>query len=105
MSKVIRSFKPFADQRARVLILGSMPGPEALRKKQFYGFDGNNFWHIIPKLFGVDRPPESKDRLALVKENQIALWDVLHSCVRPTAMDSDIRNAKPNKIRPLVKRD
>jgi hypoxanthine-DNA glycosylase len=104
MSQVIRSFKPFADRRARVLILGSMPGPEALRKKQFYGFDGNHFWHIIPRLFGVARPPAYGERLRLIKKNRIALWDVLHSCVRPTAMDSDIRKAKPNKIPQLLKK-
>jgi len=49
--KILRSFKPVVDENSRVLILGSMPGPEALRKRQYYGFDGNHFWKILPRLF------------------------------------------------------
>ncbi len=104
LKKVLRSFKPFVDEDSRVLILGSMPGPQALRKRQFYGFDGNHFWHIIPKLFNQERPADYKDRLALVKKNRIALWDVLYSCERVSALDSDIRNIKANKIPELLKK-
>jgi G:T/U-mismatch repair DNA glycosylase len=37
MTPLLRSFKPLINKRSRVLILGSMPGPEALRKQQYYG--------------------------------------------------------------------
>src|SRR5262245_52527441 len=104
MTPVLRSFKPFVDKNSRVLILGSMPGPEALRKQQYYGFNGNHFWHIIPRLFDVPRPTEYKDKLKLIRANRIALWDVLESCTRPGALDSSIRNCKPNKIPALLKK-
>lgn len=102
--KVLKSFQPLVDRRSRVLILGSMPGPVALKKRQFYGFDGNHFWQIIPKLFGVARPARYEDRIRLVKKNRIAIWDVLYSCTRVSALDSDIRAIKPNKIPELLKR-
>lgn len=104
MKKVLRSFKPIADKRSKVLILGSMPGPEALRKRQYYGFEGNHFWHIIPTLFKVARPARYDERIQLVKRNRIALWDVLHSCVRPTAMDADICETKANNIPGLLRK-
>src|SRR5512134_3021040 len=102
MPRVLRSFKPIIDERSRVLILGSMPGPEALRKRQYYGFEGNHFWTIIPKMFGRERPVLYEDRLKLIREHNIALWDVLASCVRPSAMDSHISRPTPNDIPKLL---
>ena len=95
---------PIIDDRSRVLILGSMPGPTALRRRQYYGFEGNRFWHIIPKLLGVERPTEYEDRIRLVRKGRIALWEVLHSCMRPGALDSRIAGAVINDIPSLLKR-
>ena len=90
------------DAHSKVLILGSMPGPEALRKQQYYGFEGNHFWTLIPRLFGIGKPAPYEDRIKLVKQKGIALWDVLETCIRPTAMDSRIKNPKPNRIPELL---
>jgi len=100
--KILRSFKPLIDGRSQVLILGSMPGPEALRKRQYYGFDGNHFWTIIPTLLGQSKPATYEQKIALVKRSGIGIWDVLASCERPTAMDSDIRCPQPNPIPELL---
>lgn len=102
--KILRSFKPLVDRHSRVLILGSMPGPVALKKRQFYGFDGNHFWHIMPKLFGRERSPSYEERIQMLREQRVALWDVLHSCRRKTALDADIKNPKPNRIPELLKK-
>jgi hypoxanthine-DNA glycosylase len=99
---ILRSFRPFINRRSRVLILGSMPGPEALRKKQFYGFDGNHFWKIIPVLFGEAPKKNYREKLQMLRRNRIALWDVLHSCTRVGALDSKIRNVQVNKISELL---
>jgi len=80
-----------------------MPGPEALRKRQYYGFDGNHFWKILPRLFHEPLPATYDEKLALVRRNGIALWDVLGTCVRPGALDSAIREAKPNPVRSCSK--
>lgn len=99
---VLKSFEPLVDARSRILILGSMPGPEALRKRQYYGFEGNHFWTIIPALFGLKRPASYLDRVQLVQSKGIGLWDVLASCIRPGALDSAIRNPVVNNIPRLL---
>ncbi len=104
MAKILRSFKLIADARSRILILGSMPGPEALRKKEYYGFKGNHFWRIIPEILKAPKPLTYREKMRLLKENRIALWDVLHSCVREGASDSRIKNEKPNDIMQAIKK-
>ncbi len=101
----LRSFKPVVDRRSRGLILGTMPGPEALRRRQYYGFPGNHFWPVIQALFGVgDRPLSYPEKIRLLKTNRIALWDVIASCQRTGAGDSSIRRVTPNRIPELLKK-
>lgn len=97
-----QSFKPFVDRDSRVLILGSMPGPEALRRQQYYGFPGNHFWAIIPSLLGEPRPDDYAVKLDMLRRNRIALWDVIENCIRPGALDSDISEVAPNRIPELL---
>jgi hypoxanthine-DNA glycosylase len=101
---ILQSFKPFVHDTSKVLILGSMPGPEALRKQQYYGFSGNHFWTIIPAVLNHPKPTEYEEKLNLIRDNGIGLWDVLESCIRPGALDSAIRNPTPNKIPQLINR-
>lgn len=86
----IRSFPPIADRRARILILGSMPGLASLRAGQYYAHKQNAFWRIVCELLGVDpRSPYAK-RIRALKAARIAVWDVLQSCVRQGSLDSMI---------------
>ncbi len=100
---MIRSFKPLVDQRSRILILGSIPGPEALRKKEYYGFKGNHFWRIIPEILEARPPLSYKDKIDLLRGRRIGLWDVVNSCAREGASDNSIRREKPNNIARLIK--
>ena len=104
MAKILRSFKPIANKRSRILILGSMPGPEALRKKEYYGFKGNQFWRIIAEIFSVSQPLSYQEKISLLKENHIALWDVLKSCAREGSSDSKIENEQPNNLVWMIKK-
>ena len=93
------------DRQSRVLILGTMPGPEALRRRQYYGFPGNHFWPILQKLFGLeDRPLSYPEKIRLLKTNRIALWDVIASCRRVGASDSAITRVTPNRVTELLKK-
>ncbi len=103
--RLLRSFSPVADRRSRVLILGTMPGPEALRRREYYGFLGNHFWPIIQALFGAGgRPLSYPEKVRLVRKNGIALWDTIGSCEREGASDGAIRSVTPNDIPGLLKK-
>jgi hypoxanthine-DNA glycosylase len=82
-------FPPIARADARVLILGSLPGQRSIDEQQYYAHPQNAFWSIMCELFGVDGDYEA--RCARLVDRGIALWDVLHSSVRPGSMDADIR--------------
>ena len=89
-------FPPIERPDARILVLGSLPGRRSIAEQQYYAHRQNAFWPIIREIFGLEGSyPERCEQL---KALRIALWDVLHSSVRPGSMDSEIRmdSAKPN---------
>jgi methylated-DNA-[protein]-cysteine S-methyltransferase len=98
MGKVINSLKPEIEENSRVLILGTMPGPESLRRKQYYANPRNQFWKIIYRVLGESREPPSdyNERIKFLVNKRVALWDVLESCEREGANDSKIKSGKPN---------
>ena len=90
MSRSIHSFAPVFSLRAKVLILGSIPGEESLRRSQYYAHPQNQFWDIMEGLAGAGRNLPYKDRLKKLKACRMALWDVAASCVRAGSMDGCI---------------
>ena len=91
-------FDPIAAPNATVLILGSLPSQESLRKQEYYGNLQNAFWHVMGELIdaGPEIPyPKRADKL---RRSGIAVWDVLQSSVRPGSMDAaiDLTTATPN---------
>ncbi|MDX1914380.1 MAG: DNA-deoxyinosine glycosylase [Methylophilus sp.] len=89
MSTIV-SFNPIADQSAQTLILGSMPGVLSLNASQYYAHPRNAFWHIMASIYGFDAEIPYAHRAEALKASQVALWDVLHSCVRQGSLDSAI---------------
>lgn len=99
-----RSFPPIVDARARVLVLGTLPGEESLRRGEYYAHPRNLFWPIAFALFG--EPPASgyAERLAFLAARHIALWDVCEIGEREASADSTIRRERPNAISGLLDR-
>lgn len=93
-------FPPVADARARVLVLGSLPGPVSLQAQQYYAQPRNAFWRIMGVLFGAGPERPYAERLEVLLSHRVALWDVCASAHRPGALDASIRRASvvPNDL-------
>lgn len=88
-----KGFPPIADERATVLVLGTMPGEESLRKKEYYANPRNNFWKIIGVLFELGDKATYEEKTKTLIKNKIALWDVIQACERPGSLDSAINDS------------
>ena len=102
----VSSFAPIEGNVARVLILGSMPGVASLTAGQYYAHPQNAFWKIMQEILGIAATADYDARIETLKRANIALWDVLESCIRPGSMDAaiDMNSAKANDIKALLQR-
>jgi double-stranded uracil-DNA glycosylase len=100
----IRSFPPIAGRGARVLVLGSMPGRASLEAGRYYAHPHNAFWRIVGEQLGLDPGAPYAARVRALKAARIALWDVLHSCVREGSLDTRIEEELANDFAAFFRR-
>jgi hypoxanthine-DNA glycosylase len=93
---VIHSFDPVVNGNTKLLILGTMPSEQSLKLRQYYGNPRNHFWKIMFELFEKPVAAGYEDRLRLLLDRGIGLWDVLADCVRPGSLDSRISQETAN---------
>jgi len=84
------SFPPIIGKVPKTLILGSMPGMESLKQQRYYAHPRNAFWPIMMSLFEQSHALDYQQRCDMLKQQQIAVWDVLKSCRRPGSLDQHI---------------
>ena len=102
----LHSFAPIANRLSQILILGSMPGKASLRAGQYYGHPQNLFWKLLGGFFDFAHDAPYGARIAALRREGIALWDVMHSCTRESSLDSDIVESSivPNNFESLLTR-
>ncbi len=100
-----RGFPPFLNENTEILVLGSLPSDESIRKQQYYGNPGNDFWRLLGGALGKDlQEMEYERRLEILKMNRIGLWDVLKAAKREGSPDSEIRDEDMNDFSTLMKK-
>jgi hypoxanthine-DNA glycosylase len=85
-----RGFPPVIDERARVLVLGSLPGRASLEARQYYAQPQNAFWRIMGALVGAGPELDYSRRLALLRGASLGVWDVLAAGEREGSLDAAI---------------
>ena len=96
-------FPPIIDETSRVLVLGTLPSEESFRRREYYGHPRNQFWRILAEIYHIPSAETYPDRVAVLRQKHLALWDVLQHGERQGSLDQAIRNAVPNDFRGLFK--
>ncbi len=92
------SFPPIADNKSRILILGSLPGEMSLEKSEYYAHPRNVFWRIMCNIFSGQYVEDYQKRCEMLLQNKIALWDVVHSAERKGSLDTAIKDETVNNL-------
>ncbi len=97
------AFPPISNQKATILILGTMPSVQSLELMQYYGNTRNVFWKLLFTIFNTTFSSDYEKKKAFLLHNNIALWDVLEACVRNGSLDSAIEQEVPNDFDSFLK--
>lgn len=92
---------PLIGESPKVLILGSLPGNESIKRQAYYSNTRNAFWRIMRTLF--DNNTETDNEKFIISCG-IALWDCVHSAIREGSLDSaiDDDSVVANDIKGLI---
>ena len=92
------SFEPLSNIDITVLILGSLPEDESLELSEYYGHSRNRFRKIISTITNHNLPTTYAEKIALLLNSKIGVWDVAHKADRKGSLDSSIQNEQPNDL-------
>ena len=99
-----RSFPPVADERTRVLVLGSLPGEESLARQRYYANPRNHFWRLMSAVTGAELVPlDYGARLQALLDARVGLWDSVGTASRDGSLDAAIRDHIPNALADLAR--
>jgi hypoxanthine-DNA glycosylase len=94
-----QGFPAIIDENTEVLILGSLPGDVSIRKHQYYGHPGNDFWRLLGSIIGEDlQGMNYQNRLETLRRNKIGLWDVFKAGKREGSEDAKIKDEEINQF-------
>ena len=101
MSTLSHPFPPIIFKDTKTLILGSFPSIQSFEKNFYYAHPRNQFWQILSIITGY--PAIIKDqRIWLLKQTKLGLWDMIHSCSRENSLDSTLYDEEVNDIPTLL---
>lgn len=97
MSVEIHPFEPLVFKNSKILILGSFPSVESFKQSFYYAHPRNQFWKLLSELSAL--PINNRDqKIWLLKESKIALWDMIKNCTRENSLDSSLEEIEVNDI-------
>lgn len=90
---------PIAGPATRIFILGSLPGDRSLREGRYYAHPTNQFWKLLGSVIGVELAAlPYEERLKILGERGVGLWDVVGAALREGSADQAIREPVHNAI-------
>ena len=90
-------FEPIVYNDTETLILGSFPSIKSFENNFYYAHPSNKFWKILEAV--TTYPVNNLDqKLWLLKESKLGLWDMVRECRRENSLDSSLENEEVNDI-------
>lgn len=86
-----KSLPIVCDNNTKILIVGTAPGEQSIKEKEYYTNKSNRFWKIIFDCLGEDDPEIYSKRLDILHKNKIGLWDVYETFDRDGSQDKKIK--------------
>lgn len=103
MSKLLHPFKPILFSDTKIVILGSFPSKKSFEQNFYYAHPQNQFWKILSAITAY--PINNRDqKIWLLKEAKIGLWDMISSCYQENSLDSSIEQEEINDIASLLEK-
>jgi len=97
-SKILEHpFKPIVFKESETLILGSFPSIDSFDKSFYYAHPRNQFWKLLSAITAY--PINNRDqKLWLLKESKLGLWDMVAHCSRDNSLDTSLENIELNDL-------
>jgi len=90
-------FQPLVFKDSKILILGSFPSIDSFDKAFYYAHPRNQFWKLLSEI--TSYPINNRDqKIWLLKESKLALWDMVKNCTRDSSLDSSLEDIEVNNI-------
>jgi len=99
--KLEHPFDPIVFNDTQTLILGSFPSIKSFENSFYYAHPRNQFWKILERVTGY--PVNNRDqKIWLLKETKLGVWDMIASCQRDNSLDSSLEDEIVNDIPALL---
>ncbi len=101
---VTHGFPPVIDKDSKILILGSFPSVKSRAENFFYMHPNNRFYAMLEKVYGDNfTERQIATKVKLLKNNHIALYDMVEQCDIVDSKDQEITNVKVTDIPLMIK--
>jgi hypoxanthine-DNA glycosylase len=100
---LVHPFDPIVFGDTETLILGAFPSKQSFENAFYYAHPRNQFWPILSRITGY--PIVNRDqKIWLLKEMQLGVWDMIARCSRENSLDSSLEDEVVNDIPALLER-
>ena len=100
--KLTHTFDPIYNKDSKILILGSFPSVKSRETDFYYGHPQNRYWKVLADILEVSVPEPPDEKRKMLLENNIAIWDVIHSCSIIGSSDSSIKDVVVNDFSEIL---
>ena len=101
-TKLTHTFDPIYNSESKVLILGSFPSVKSRENNFYYGHPQNRYWKVLSNVLDVNTPETPDEKTAMLLDNHIAIWDVIHSCSIIGSSDTSIKDVIVNDFSEIL---